>query len=237
MGGQGVRDAPCSLGMLAREGLQCCMVFTVIPTSTGCFSPGVTVTILPAPKSCLHPEPAPPPGQGTSCQRLPPGPDHSRQVGWGLACPCRTWEGCFGVLSHMWQLGAARGPITWSPAASQGPCSPRLPSPRRKGGSGPRRSLSVEDIGVPGRLRAVGRVVEVFPDGTSQLELQRPPHGAFGFCLTSGHGRPDTGTAVLSQSITQTLGEAQHSTTPPWWRSSLPRSNLGDGWSRLLHSC
>ncbi|KFQ13175.1 Uncharacterized protein KIAA1614, partial [Leptosomus discolor] len=63
----------------------------------------------------------------------------------------------------------------------------------RKGGSGPRRSLSVEDIGAPGRLRAVGRVVEIFPDGTSQLELQRPPHGAFGFCVTSGHGRPDTG--------------------------------------------
>ncbi|XP_075567639.1 uncharacterized protein KIAA1614 homolog [Pelecanus crispus] len=66
----------------------------------------------------------------------------------------------------------------------------------RKGGSGPRRSLSVEDIGAPSRLRAVGRVVEVFPDGTSQLELQRPPHGAFGFCVTSGHGRPDTGVYV-----------------------------------------
>ncbi|XP_063201185.1 uncharacterized protein KIAA1614 homolog [Chroicocephalus ridibundus] len=66
----------------------------------------------------------------------------------------------------------------------------------RKGGSGPRRSLSVEDIGAPGRLRAVGRVVEVFPDGTSQLELQRPPQGAFGFCVTSGHGRPDTGIYV-----------------------------------------
>ncbi|KAM6262309.1 uncharacterized protein KIAA1614 homolog [Porphyrio hochstetteri] len=66
----------------------------------------------------------------------------------------------------------------------------------KKGGSGPRRSLSVEDIGAPGRLRAVGRVVEVFPDGTSHLELQRPPHGAFGFCVTSGHGRPDTGVYV-----------------------------------------
>ncbi|XP_055580231.1 uncharacterized protein KIAA1614 homolog isoform X2 [Falco cherrug] len=73
-----------------------------------------------------------------------------------------------------------------------------LPQPAadRKGGSGPRRSLSVEDIGAPGRLHAVGRVVEVFPDGTSQLELQRPPHGAFGFCVTSGHGRPDTGVYV-----------------------------------------
>ncbi|KAM7046393.1 uncharacterized protein KIAA1614 homolog [Acridotheres tristis] len=66
----------------------------------------------------------------------------------------------------------------------------------RKGGSGPQRSLSVEDIGAPGQLRAVGRVVEVFPDGTSQLELQRPPHGAFGFSITSGHGRPDTGVYV-----------------------------------------
>ncbi|XP_030351317.1 uncharacterized protein KIAA1614 homolog isoform X2 [Strigops habroptila] len=66
----------------------------------------------------------------------------------------------------------------------------------RKGGSGPRRSLSVEDIGAPSRLHAVGRVVEVFPDGTSQLELQRPPHGAFGFYVTSGHGRPDKGVYV-----------------------------------------
>ncbi|KAM4655614.1 uncharacterized protein KIAA1614 homolog [Amazona ochrocephala] len=66
----------------------------------------------------------------------------------------------------------------------------------RKGGSGPQRSLSVEDIGAPGRLRAVGRVVEIFPDGTSQLELQRPPQGAFGFCVTSGHGRPDKGVYV-----------------------------------------
>ncbi|XP_068273091.1 uncharacterized protein KIAA1614 homolog [Nyctibius grandis] len=65
-----------------------------------------------------------------------------------------------------------------------------------KGGSGPQRSLSVEDIGAPARLRTVGRVVEVFPDGTSQLELQRPPHGAFGFCVTSGHGRPDSGVYV-----------------------------------------
>ncbi|XP_051480904.1 uncharacterized protein KIAA1614 homolog [Apus apus] len=72
---------------------------------------------------------------------------------------------------------------------------PQTPADR-KGSSGPRRSLSVEDIGVPGQLHTVGRVVEVFPDGTSQLELQRPPHGAFGFCVTSGHGRPDTGVYV-----------------------------------------
>ncbi|XP_061859718.1 LOW QUALITY PROTEIN: uncharacterized protein KIAA1614 homolog [Colius striatus] len=73
-----------------------------------------------------------------------------------------------------------------------------LPAPTadRKGVPGPRRSLSVEDIGAPGRLHTVGRVLQVFPDGTSQLELQRPPDGAFGFRVTSGHGRPDTGVYV-----------------------------------------
>ncbi|XP_066857631.1 uncharacterized protein KIAA1614 homolog isoform X1 [Anser cygnoides] len=75
------------------------------------------------------------------------------------------------------------------------------PGPRdRTGASGPRRSLSVEDIGTPDLPRTVGRVVEVFPDGTSQLELQRPPHGSFGFRLTSGHGRPDTGVYVQEMS-------------------------------------
>ncbi|XP_038270912.1 uncharacterized protein KIAA1614 homolog isoform X2 [Dermochelys coriacea] len=63
----------------------------------------------------------------------------------------------------------------------------------RKAGALPRRSLSVEDIGAPNLVRTVGRVVEVFPDGTSQLELQRPPQGTFGFCVSSGNGRPDTG--------------------------------------------
>lgn len=111
------------------------------------------------------------------------------------------------------------------PFSSSFPCphSPILPpSPRRKGGSGPQRSLSVEDIGAPGQLRAVGRVVEVFPDGTSQLELQRPPHGAFGFSITSGHGRPDTGIVGSSQSFGS------------WWLSSHPRGKLRHGWRGLL---
>uniref|UniRef100_K7FQY6 KIAA1614 n=1 Tax=Pelodiscus sinensis TaxID=13735 RepID=K7FQY6_PELSI len=66
----------------------------------------------------------------------------------------------------------------------------------RKVGAPPRRSLSVEDIGAPDLVRTVGRVVEVFPDGTSQLELQRPPQGTFGFRVSSGNGRPDTGIYV-----------------------------------------
>ncbi|XP_044530831.1 uncharacterized protein KIAA1614 homolog [Gracilinanus agilis] len=60
-------------------------------------------------------------------------------------------------------------------------------------GSPTRHSLSVDDISVPNLVRTVGRVVQVFPDGTSQLELQRPPNGTFGFCVSTGNGRPDSG--------------------------------------------
>uniref|UniRef100_A0A3Q2HMK5 KIAA1614 n=1 Tax=Equus caballus TaxID=9796 RepID=A0A3Q2HMK5_HORSE len=57
----------------------------------------------------------------------------------------------------------------------------------------PRRALSIEDVGAPSLARTVGRVVEVFPDGTSQLQLQRSPEGTFGFCVASGNGRRDSG--------------------------------------------
>ncbi|XP_077878548.1 uncharacterized protein KIAA1614 homolog isoform X3 [Ictidomys tridecemlineatus] len=56
----------------------------------------------------------------------------------------------------------------------------------------PRRALSVEDVGAPSLPRTVGRVVEVFPDGTSQLQLQRSSEGTFGFCVASGDGRRDS---------------------------------------------
>ncbi|KAI5168820.1 hypothetical protein MUG91_G42n32 [Manis pentadactyla] len=57
----------------------------------------------------------------------------------------------------------------------------------------PRRALSVEDVSAPSLARPVGRVVEVFADGTSQLLLQRCPNGTFGFCVASGDGRRDSG--------------------------------------------
>ncbi|XP_030887674.1 uncharacterized protein KIAA1614 homolog [Leptonychotes weddellii] len=57
----------------------------------------------------------------------------------------------------------------------------------------PRRALSVEDVSAPSQARTVGRVVEVFPDGTTQLQLQRSPEGSFGFCVASGNGRRDSG--------------------------------------------
>ncbi|XP_057363902.1 uncharacterized protein KIAA1614 homolog isoform X4 [Manis pentadactyla] len=56
----------------------------------------------------------------------------------------------------------------------------------------PRRALSVEDVSAPSLARPVGRVVEVFADGTSQLLLQRCPNGTFGFCVASGDGRRDS---------------------------------------------
>ncbi|KAM8930598.1 uncharacterized protein KIAA1614 homolog [Pelodytes ibericus] len=64
------------------------------------------------------------------------------------------------------------------------------------GSTAPRRALSVEDIGSPDKARAVGRVAEIYPDGTRLLELQRPPQGSFGFTISSGNGRPDSGVYV-----------------------------------------
>lgn len=69
--------------------------------------------------------------------------------------------------------------------------------PGRLAKAPPRRALSVEDVGAPSLARTVGRVVEVFPDGTSQLQLQRSPEGTFGFCVASGNGRRDSGGGVL----------------------------------------
>lgn len=74
------------------------------------------------------------------------------------------------------------------------PLRPPLPlAPYRPGKAPARRALSVEDVSAPGPARAVGRLVEVFPDGTSQLQLQRPPEGTFGFNVASGNGRRDSG--------------------------------------------
>ncbi|XP_075038376.1 uncharacterized protein KIAA1614 homolog [Mixophyes fleayi] len=60
----------------------------------------------------------------------------------------------------------------------------------------PRRTLSVEDIGSPAMARAVGKVAEVYPDGTRLLELKCPEHGGLGFTISSGNGRPDSGIYV-----------------------------------------
>ena len=55
------------------------------------------------------------------------------------------------------------------------------------------RPLSVDDVGCPSEVRSVGRVVQAFPDGTLLLELNRPSGGPFGFLISRGKGRPDSG--------------------------------------------
>ncbi|OCT85111.1 uncharacterized protein kiaa1614.L [Xenopus laevis] len=68
----------------------------------------------------------------------------------------------------------------------------------------PRRALSVEDIGSPGMPRVLGRVAEIYPDGTRLLQLQRPPQGSFGFSISSVNGRPDSGIYVQEMSDAST---------------------------------
>ncbi|KAM6166236.1 LOW QUALITY PROTEIN: uncharacterized protein KIAA1614 homolog [Erethizon dorsatum] len=76
----------------------------------------------------------------------------------------------------------------------EGPGYPSAPG--RPAKVPPWRTLSVEDVGAPSLARTVGRVVAVFPDGTSQLQLQRSPEGTFGFRVGSGNGRRDSGLYV-----------------------------------------
>ncbi|XP_072297543.1 uncharacterized protein [Eucyclogobius newberryi] len=58
------------------------------------------------------------------------------------------------------------------------------------------RAQSVENVHVSRMGRPVGRVTQAFPDGTLLLELTRPPNGPFGFVISRGKGRPDTGVYV-----------------------------------------
>lgn len=72
----------------------------------------------------------------------------------------------------------------------------------------------MEDVSAPGLARAVGRMVEVFPDGTSQLQLQRSPEGTFGFCVASGNGRRDSGRPPPPFSGSTALGTWQTTAVP-----------------------
>lgn len=70
--------------------------------------------------------------------------------------------------------------------------SPASPAPCRP----LQRALSVEDVGAPSGMRWVGRVSQAFPDGSLMLELQRPPAGPYGFLVSRGRGRRDSGVYV-----------------------------------------
>uniref|UniRef100_UPI003AAA49D9 uncharacterized protein n=1 Tax=Centroberyx gerrardi TaxID=166262 RepID=UPI003AAA49D9 len=58
------------------------------------------------------------------------------------------------------------------------------------------RALSVENVLASRVMRPFGRVTHSFPDGTLLLQLIRPPSGPFGFVISRGKGRPDTGVYV-----------------------------------------
>lgn len=65
------------------------------------------------------------------------------------------------------------------------------------------RALSVEDVLDSRFVRPVGRVTQAFSDGTLLLELIRPPNGPFGFVISRGKGRPDTGSFLKRHSLSE----------------------------------
>ncbi|XP_028260263.1 uncharacterized protein KIAA1614-like [Parambassis ranga] len=58
------------------------------------------------------------------------------------------------------------------------------------------RCLSVKDVSHPCSARAVGRVLQVCSDGTIVLELNQPMGRTYGFIISRGKGRPDSGVYV-----------------------------------------
>ncbi|CAL1592687.1 unnamed protein product [Knipowitschia caucasica] len=58
------------------------------------------------------------------------------------------------------------------------------------------RCLSVEDVSCPSSLRSVGRILQVYTDGTLLLELCRPKSQTYGFIISRGKGRTDSGVYV-----------------------------------------
>uniref|UniRef100_A0A8C6X0H2 PDZ domain-containing protein n=1 Tax=Neogobius melanostomus TaxID=47308 RepID=A0A8C6X0H2_9GOBI len=58
------------------------------------------------------------------------------------------------------------------------------------------RCLSVEDVSCPSSMRSVGRILQVDSDGTLLLELSRPKNHTYGFIISRGKGRSDSGVYV-----------------------------------------
>lgn len=57
-------------------------------------------------------------------------------------------------------------------------------------------SLGVKDISCPSSVCSVGRILQVCPDGTFLLELKRPVGQTFGFIISRGRGRRDSGVYI-----------------------------------------
>ncbi|XP_031735501.1 uncharacterized protein LOC116401303 isoform X1 [Anarrhichthys ocellatus] len=58
------------------------------------------------------------------------------------------------------------------------------------------RCLSIEDVSRPSSVRSVGRVLQVCSDGTFLLEVSRPKGQIYGFIISRGRGRPNSGVYV-----------------------------------------
>ncbi|XP_034559806.1 uncharacterized protein LOC117827349 [Notolabrus celidotus] len=58
------------------------------------------------------------------------------------------------------------------------------------------RCFSIEDVGFPSSVRSVGRVLQACSDGTILIEISRPKDRMFGFIISRGKGRPDSGVYV-----------------------------------------
>ncbi|KAL6107682.1 kiaa1614 [Pungitius sinensis] len=58
------------------------------------------------------------------------------------------------------------------------------------------RCLSIEDVSCPSSVRSIGRVLQVCSDGTFLLEVIRPKSQMYGFIISRGRGRPDSGVYV-----------------------------------------
>ncbi|XP_068449172.1 uncharacterized protein [Clinocottus analis] len=58
------------------------------------------------------------------------------------------------------------------------------------------RCLSIDDVGRPSSVRSVGRVLQVCSDGTFLLEVSQPNSQMYGFVISRGRGRSDSGVYV-----------------------------------------
>ncbi|KAM8873871.1 uncharacterized protein AB9W97_015504 [Spinachia spinachia] len=58
------------------------------------------------------------------------------------------------------------------------------------------RCLSIEDVSCPSSVRSIGRVLQVCSDGTFLLEVIRPKSQMYGFIISRGRGRADSGVYV-----------------------------------------
>ncbi|XP_041647281.1 uncharacterized protein LOC121512193 [Cheilinus undulatus] len=69
------------------------------------------------------------------------------------------------------------------------------------------RRVSIDDVGRPSSARSVGRVIQICSDGTFLLEISRLKNRTFGFIISRGKGRPNSGVYVedMADSSTQKL--------------------------------